>query len=276
MLTWRELRGLILIIVSFRAHTAPPRKIKAVIRALSSRDPDAMTNASEGLLEQTVMIGRVPLNQLFAMGDKRWWYNLSMLENIPNPPILRECVSGRVKEYATISPSTFYIVKVHNEFGGKGVDMRKGNDLPPCTKDYVVQRRLVDCNVDVTRHFRVTTLFDGTIFAVHDMRARKLTDIISNGGTQKLCNRQCANMSVVSTNALHTLVNKLAEVHGRQMSNILSCGWDVMLDCDTLSGRMNAYVLEGNVLHSALFPGDGLAAEYRRHVDRYLHKVSSA
>ena len=49
-----------------------------------------------------------------------------------------------------------------------------------------------------------------------------------------------------------------------------------MLDCDTLSGRINAYVLEGNVLHSALFPGDGLAAEYRRHVDRYLHKVSSA
>lgn len=270
MLTWRELRGLIITLTSGEAHHASDKSIKAVLSAILSRDSDAVCVASQGLLEQTVMVDRVPMSRLRAMEDKRWWYALAAEENIPIPPILRECDNGRVVSHAPLDPDTMYILKPHNGMGGRGVELRKGNDLPPCTKDYVVQKRLVDCNVNVVRHFRVVTLFDGTVFAIYDLRSRRRTAVVSNGGTQQLCERnQCSDMNPASITALNRLVTKLSEVHGRRMSDIVSVGWDVMLDCDTLNSRVDAYVLEGNIFHSALFEGS-LVTAYKRHVDRYV------
>lgn len=274
MLTWRELRGLIIVLASGQVTKADPAHVWSTFASIFSSDTEAVANASESLLEQMVMVGVVPLRRLEAMFDKRWWYALAAEETIPIPPILRECTRGRIVSHGAVDPATLYIVKPHDGLRGIGIELRRGDDLPRCgTKEYVVQKRLVDCNVSVVRHFRVVTMFDGTLFAVFDMRARSAGRVISNGGSVYTCTRAvCQDLSPRSQDAITSLVEKLRGVHGRRMSDIVSVGWDVMLDCNASSGRVNAYVLEGNIMHSATFPGDGLTAAYRAKVDEYARR----
>ena len=275
MLTWREFRGIVIAACTADFNHRSDIMIKDTFWALFSRNSEAIADATHCCLEQYVMVGIVPLKRLMAMKDKRWWYTLAKYEDIPIPPIICECRKKKMIMYTKVNPNAQYIIKPHDAQRGVGIKLRRGDNLPTCTKDFIVQKQLVDCNVSTTRHFRVVTLFDGSLFAIFSIQVRDKSSIVSNiaNSHKYLCVRtMCNHLTLQSQRLLTSLVLHLQDVHRRKMPDILSVGWDVMMDCDSLSNAVNIYVLEGNIFHSATYPGNGMTAKYKHHVDRYLRK----
>lgn len=275
MITWREFCALVTSIVTAEKGDINRKIVMNTLRAIFSRDPDAMIWATEGFLEQFIMLNYVPFGLVRRMWYKQFWYDLAAEERIPLPPTVRVCRGGVVRDLAPIDPDVQYIYKPDKGMGGKTIRLLRGRDLPGCgSEDYVVQRQLVDCNLPVVRHFRLVTLWDGAIFAVYDMRARQPTQHVSNrssGGGVSNCGPgfDCPDLSEMGRRAASRLANQMAEVHSRRLPNVFSIGWDIMLDCE--DSETHAYMLEGNIFHGAVFDDtrDSKAAEYREHARRF-------
>jgi glutathione synthase/RimK-type ligase-like ATP-grasp enzyme len=176
-------------------------------------------------------------------------HNFFIKYNIPVPELYGYSdTKGNLITIKDIDPEKDYIIKPR--YGCLGIDIYKSkgdiilkNNV--MKSNMIIEELLKDCfNNSLARHYRVVTLYSGKIFTIIELSqtTNKIASNHANGGSGRI---------VYKVNSeLEKLINKILHIHKLLWRDVFSIGWDVMINCNK---SINAYVLELNVGHSAIF-----------------------
>lgn len=217
------------------------------------------------------------------MNNKLYWNDTFSAEKIPHPTLIATKSNGKTSIKQYIQPDKNYIIKPVSGARGYGVEQISGVQAEQILetdqydlKNFLIQEKLFDCDVNRARHFRLVTLYSGQKFVLWRLEAPNAKNIVSNHGKQgkvEVCtNLKCTDLNAVQQEAIDHISNKLAKLHQRKYSDVVSIGWDLMINCE--SDNIKAYCLEGNICCSVWFYGehipDQLIENYKGIVTEFL------
>jgi glutathione synthase/RimK-type ligase-like ATP-grasp enzyme len=209
-------------------------------------DKYAFIKITEGVLYN---MHNVDINLINETEDKLQMHYFFMKHNIPVPELYGYSDNnGNLKITKDIDPKMKYIIKPRYGCLGINIYKSKGDIIlnnKSIKSNLIIQELLQDCfNNNCARHYRVITFYSGKVFTIIELSQsnNKIASNHANGGKGKI---------VYEVNPkLEILIRKIALLHKSLWSDIFSIGWDLMLNCNKI---VNAYVLELNIGHSAIF-----------------------
>ena len=195
-------------------------------------------------------IHKVDINLINKSEDKLYMNKFFVKHNIPVSELFGYSdKDGKLNLVKNIDSNMEYVIKPrygclgYGIYKVKGVDILKTKIFEP---NIIIERLLKDCfNNNLARHYRVVTLYSGELFTIIQLSQtnNKIASNHANGGIGIIVDKINPTLEI--------LINKLKLTHKLSWSNIFSIGWDLMLDCN--NKNINAYVLELNIGHSAIF-----------------------
>jgi len=210
-------------------------------------------------------------NDIFKSATKVYWYEFCKTVGLNHPKYYIYVVDGEVVYLNNIKNEDEYIIKPNFGSWGIGVELKKGYEIIKSIQNndldnVVVQEKLSDCYVNnKARHFRYLTTYNNEVSLLYELKQDSPDEIVSNhnsGGIPNYCrNLYCDDLSEEENNILSEYLDKLKDIHKKDMKHIFNIGWDLMFDCSDDVNKI--YVLEGN-----LSPG-GSWVEWRNDADLY-------
>ena len=140
-----------------------------------------------------------------------------------------------------IDERKIYIIKPINGTLGYNVNAINGKDIIEYSKknnNFLVQEKLFDCIYGKARHFRLVTLYNGDIFLLWTLRTKDKTEIASNsakGAIVEYCEDFNCNLKHRAQIELDKIINKLQKLHKELYYNVITIGWDIMINCDNIN-----------------------------------------
>lgn len=234
-----------------------------------------ITVDTEGTIYNFYLLG---LDEALAhrMESKLFWEQVFVRRGIRHPRTLYRCYNGVKTVVGEAKPGRGRIWKP--DLGSNGVGVRElgPDETVDCSQGdgWIIQEMLIDCHSEVVRHFRVVTLYDGSLFIIHEMRARdkyKTTSNMHTGGEASTCvSNVCQSLAPSERRELQEMTSALGEAHRDEFGKkVFSIGWDVMLNCEG-NGTTRAYAIEGNQIHGTWLPPQ---AYTRKIHEDYKHKL---
>lgn len=157
-----------------------------------------------------------------------------------------------------------YIKKPTNGLCGLGVERythkSEADNKALCAnnRDYLIQSFLKDCTSETSRHYRVSTLYDGSIFSIVEYTAKRKDQISSNrymGASTKTIWLMGDPSSKVD-NRLYDFSMQLAQAHKQELPMVICVGFDVMNHCE--KSQQKFYALEGNLMPGVFSDDDDM------------------
>ena len=203
-----------------------------------------------GMLISGVYFGRLSIDNS-KLCDKLYWYDVFRKYKINTPEIYMDIdETGKPNQRKQINNNDMYIAKPLRGTVGIGMHIMPGNEVAKFrNKNYIIQKLLVDCHIpkEDSRCYRYVTLYGGRKFILIE-KIKKNNKICNNSDIGNVCYyNHCHNLTDAENREMTKITNQLANLHKTEYNNILSIGWDIMIDCDGKKFKM--YVLEGNVFH---------------------------
>lgn len=210
-------------------------------------------------------------NDIFKSATKLYWYEFCKYYGLNHPKYYIYVVDGKVVCLNNIKNEDEYIVKPNWGSWGVGVELKKGYEIIKSIQNNelnntVVQEKLSDCYVNnKARHFRYLTTYNNSLSLLYELKQESPEKIVSNhssGGMATFCrNLYCDDLSEEENSILLEYLDKLKDIHKKDMKHIFIIGWDLMFDCSDDVNKI--YVLEGN------FTPGGSWIEWRNDDDLY-------
>jgi glutathione synthase/RimK-type ligase-like ATP-grasp enzyme len=210
-------------------------------------------------------------NDIFKSATKVYWYEFCKTYGLNHPKLYIYVVDGKVEYLNNIKNEDEYIIKPNFGSWGIGVELKKGYEIIKSIQNndldnVVVQEKLSDCYVNnKARHFRYLTTYNNEVSLLYKLKQDSPDEIVSNynsGGIPNYCrNLYCDDLSEEENSILSEYLDKLKDIHNKDMKHIFAIGWDLMFDCSDDVNKI--YVLEGN------FVPDGSWVEWRNDADLY-------
>jgi glutathione synthase/RimK-type ligase-like ATP-grasp enzyme len=228
-------------------------------------DPYAFAKFTEGALYNA---HGVRYSLLSKTEDKLFMHQVFQRNNLLTPRLYAYSKTNKKVVYLhKIDDKEIYIVKPRFGCLGNGISKVRGKYINYVLKNrpnYLVQKLLKDCtNNNFARHYRVITLYDGTVYKVLQFSQRNVERVASNL-------KQGSSITYEPVpKEIKNLIKKVSKFHKIHLSNVLSVGWDLMLHCDTY--RKHAYVLELNIGHGAVHEKSSKEdiAHYISHAEKF-------
>jgi glutathione synthase/RimK-type ligase-like ATP-grasp enzyme len=235
-------------------------------------DPYAFAKFTEGALYNAHGVGYSLLSQT---EDKLFMHQVFQRNNLLTPRLYAYSKTNKKVVYLhKIDDKETYIVKPRFGCLGNGILKVRGKYIKSFLQkrpNYLVQKFLKDCtNSNFARHYRINTLYDGTVIKVIQLSQRNAERIASNF-------IQGSNITYEPVpKEIKNLIKKVSKFHKIHLSNVLSVGWDLMLHCDTYV--KHAYVLELNIGHGAVHEESSKddIAHYISHAEKFHGLQTSA
>ncbi len=193
-------------------------------------------------------------NDIFNSATKVYWYEFCKNYCLNHPKLYIYIVDGQVVYLNNIKNEDEYIIKPNFGTWGIGVELKKGYEIIEMIKNndldnFVVQEKLSDCYVnDKARHFRYLTTYNNSLSLLYELKQESPDKIVSNhnaGGVATFCkNLYCDELSEEENSILSEYLDRLKDIHKKDMKHIFTIGWDLMFDCSDDVNKI--YVLEGN------------------------------
>lgn len=193
------------------------------------------------------------------MNNKLYWANIFKKYNINHPDLICYKKNGKLISIKQFQERKIYIVKPINGWLGYKINAISGKDIIEYSKknnNFLVQEKLFDCIYGKARHFRLLTLYNGDIFSLWMMKQKDKKKIASNGvngGKVEYCEDFNCNLTHRAQLELDEITNKLQKLHKELYYNVITIGWDIMINCDNIN-NIDCYCLEGNIMPS-VWPG---------------------
>lgn len=213
------------------------------------------------------------------MEKKIYWAYIFSRYNINYPLTFLYKNNEKIYKFKKIIHEDYYIAKPNRGGLGFNVNRIKGSDVEEYCRlhnNIIIQQSLMDC-VGHPKHFRYTTLHDGSDFNIYIYEKKDSNSVATSGYGKSnvvLCPLQkCPKLNKMESLAIKTICKQLQSLHKELYSSIFSIGWDIMLNCDK-GHNTKAYVLEGNVNHSAWAgePSDKKKIlEYKKKLKKFLN-----
>ncbi len=189
------------------------------------------------------------------MNNKLYWNSIFKKHNINHPQLICYKKKDKIVYVNNINPSKYYISKPITGALGYNVKKIKGSDVNKVlnkSKNIIVQEYLYDCIYKKPRFIRVVTLYNGEIFNMY-MRESTSKKSIAPNASKKTNVSQCDNnicnrLSDHVQRKVNNMSNQLAYLHVTNYKEILTIGWDVVINCENNDTKI--YCLEGNVCNS--------------------------
>lgn len=190
--------------------------------------------------------------------NKLLWIDIFKKYNINHPKLIAYNHNDQIKYFENIDESMEYVVKPIYGFLGVNVKKIKGNqieDFLKNNKDFFIQQKLFDCVKNNYRFFRFVSSFKGNkLILIEYSSDKSFVPNVSHGGTKKMClNLKCDSLSgnKIVNEKMDKMMNDLANLHKKEFPNVISIGWDLMINCEDSSDKIKIYCLEGNAPHIA-------------------------
>ena len=174
-----------------------------------------------------------------------------MTHNINHPTLIAVKQNRKITYLSSIVCDKSYISKPINGSLGNGIKKIKGIDVDDflnhkSNDDLLIQEYLHDCRVDVARHFRYVTLYDGNSFVMKEFMATDPNQITSNLHTGGVNNHLHAKtIPLNKQKIINEICDQLKTLHKNVLPMVFSIGWDIMFNCE--NNVSQAYCLEGNI-----------------------------
>ena len=194
-------------------------------------------------------------NDIFKSATKVYWYEFCKTYGLNHPKLYIYVVDGKVEYLNNIKNEGEYIIKPNFGSWGIGVELKKGYEIIKSIQNndldnVVVQEKLSDCYVNnKARHFRYLTTYNNSLSLLYELKQESPDKLVSNyseGGVVSFCrNLYCDDLSEEENSILSEYLDKLKDIHKKDMKHIFAIGWDLMFDCSDDVNKI--YVLEGNL-----------------------------
>ena len=188
--------------------------------------------------------------------DKLYMHNVFIQENIPTPDLYafsdangKWTMNPDHDQQQPFVDDATYIIKPRFGCLGNGVKTIKGKDVLKSKPNMLVQEFLQDCtNLNRPRHYRVVTMYDGTVFCT--MQLSSLSNH-NDSITSNLSQGTTVTFDPIPPE-VDILSSRVANFHKDKYPGVLSIGWDIMYECGNGTNPPRALVLELNVAHMAI------------------------
>jgi hypothetical protein len=237
-------------------------------------DIDYLSRSHKGSIYSSYLL-KTHYNDLSKFNSKYYWYNIFRQNGINTPKIVGYSLDNK-KYIGDYDETKKYISKPNNGTLGYNVNIVSGKDIKNIINNndnIIIQDKLYDCIKKKARIFRLVTLYNGESFVLWELTAHSSKQVTSNTNMGKsadivLCKNIKCNISNIESKELSNIILKLESLHKMMYDDILSIGWDIMLDC---TDTINMHVLEGNIMCSVVIGKyKVLMSKYKNIVKKYL------
>lgn len=237
---------------------------------------DALAKATSGSWWCGLYLFEKHMDVLLKYTSKLAWDAFFVKYDIRTPLTYCTCTDGVLNCSTAPTIGETYVKKPVNGLCGLGVELytHKSNEeneaLCATKRDYLIQSFLKDCTSETSRHYRVSTLYDGSIFSIVEYNAQHKDQLSSNrymGASTKTIWLKGDDPNKIDER-LYQFSIRLAEAHQREFPMVICIGFDVMHHCERIQNKY--YALEGNLMPGVFSDDDDLGKTDAREMLRRI------